>query len=290
MENLDASLDASRKNYLLNRDSYESRRLIEQHHVWVKNQGYRVHPTIEATLPPNARIADIATGTGIWTLDLSHSTKDTHPSWTFDGFDISSAQFPSQDSVPSNVHLHIADVKRPFPAEFHGQFDMIHARLLLLAMDSMDWILVVNNMKTLLKPGGWIQWAEIDLEPMHTALRDKLGASTEYLQKGCDKLWELCRHRLSGACKNLFNAFKGAGLNDVVLDPVTSDRLPELREISTKVEMRVVLGVGKQAIQNGAEAAWSLEELEYVVAQMEKEAENGAYVVFYIKTVIGRKS
>jgi hypothetical protein len=39
-------------------------RLNRQHRLWTKTVDYLIHPSIERSLPSNARIADVATGNG----------------------------------------------------------------------------------------------------------------------------------------------------------------------------------------------------------------------------------
>ena len=53
---------------------------------------------------------------------------------------------------------------KPFPAELHGQYDLVHARLLILALRSVDWTLLVANVRILLRLGCYIFWEDDDLE------------------------------------------------------------------------------------------------------------------------------
>ena len=88
-----------------------------------------------SSLPENPTIADVATGTGIFLLDLA---KELPTASEFHGFDISPAQFPKAH-VPTNVQFHVTDAKKPFPPEFHEKFDVVHLRLLVPAMNGNDW-------------------------------------------------------------------------------------------------------------------------------------------------------
>ncbi|KAF2681371.1 S-adenosyl-L-methionine-dependent methyltransferase [Lentithecium fluviatile CBS 122367] len=143
--------------YWLGRASVEQQRLIKQHHVWTRSIGYLVHPTIAATLPENARIADIGTGTGIWLTELS---KVSPPTYQFHGYDISAEQFLPADTLPPNVSLSLGDFKKPFPEELHGTFDFVNIRLIIISMGVGVWESTLRNVLTLLKPGGSIQWTE----------------------------------------------------------------------------------------------------------------------------------
>jgi hypothetical protein len=41
-------------------------------------------------------------------------------------------------------------------------FDVIHLRLLVLGLPRNTWKLACENILSLLKPGGWVQWEEAD--------------------------------------------------------------------------------------------------------------------------------
>jgi hypothetical protein len=66
--------------YGLTRDARESTRLDSQHIVWKKNIGFLLHPVIAASIPSNAHICDLGTGTGAWILDLANEHSDSHRS------------------------------------------------------------------------------------------------------------------------------------------------------------------------------------------------------------------
>ncbi|KAK4496444.1 hypothetical protein PRZ48_012424 [Zasmidium cellare] len=144
-------------NYIISRDANEAERLVVQHKCMISCQGYYLHPEVKpsATAP---RIADVATGTGIWLCELAPA----YPQAELHGFDISDKMFPSQDSLPSNVKLHTADIKKPLDEAWHGYFDVVNIRLIQAAMRVEEWGPLVRNLSTLLKPGGWLQWYEDD--------------------------------------------------------------------------------------------------------------------------------
>jgi methylase of polypeptide subunit release factors len=68
--------------YGLTRNARESARLNEQHKVWATNIGFLLHPRVVATLPEDALIADVGTGTGAWMLDLAAQAKQAGRGWT----------------------------------------------------------------------------------------------------------------------------------------------------------------------------------------------------------------
>lgn len=64
--------------YGLTRNAKESQRLDGQHFVWKKNLGFLLHPSVIASIPQDARIGDVGTGTGVWLIDLANESKDTN--------------------------------------------------------------------------------------------------------------------------------------------------------------------------------------------------------------------
>lgn len=121
-----------------------------------RNIGYLLHPTIARRLPKDPKIADIGTGTGLFLALLAQE----HPDVSFHGFDIPAELFAEAQSLPPNVHLVLMDIKKPPPGKERNKYDVIHVHLLAAAMNPRDWEVAVRHVKTLLKPGGAIQWEE----------------------------------------------------------------------------------------------------------------------------------
>lgn len=144
-------------NYIIARDTSEAERLNVQHQYIISCQGYYLHPDIY--LPAtDTRVADLCTGTAIFLREVAQA----FPSAECHGFDISDKMFPAQSELPNNVDLHIADIKQSFDSRWLGYFDVVHIRLIEAAMRKDDWRFVLQNVVTLLRPGGWLQWVEDD--------------------------------------------------------------------------------------------------------------------------------
>ncbi|CAL8584122.1 hypothetical protein XPA_009727 [Xanthoria parietina] len=56
--------------YHLRRDFTGSTRLNCQHYLWQQELRFNLHPSIPTPVPGNA-IADVATGTGVWLLEVA---------------------------------------------------------------------------------------------------------------------------------------------------------------------------------------------------------------------------
>ncbi|KAI9652361.1 MAG: hypothetical protein M1831_006839 [Alyxoria varia] len=247
------------QDYLLNRDRDESRRSF----------GYLLHPTILPTLAPTARIADVGAGTCAWLLAVA-SSLGNHGS--YDGFDISADQFPPKDSLPENFTLHVSDVKSPFAKEHHGKFDLIHLRLLVLAMEGPEhWRVALENVRKLLKPGGYVQWEEADFTLVREPLRAFEHSQVRALREGFQQLMHMVWERIKECPNRLLNAYREVEMREIDFDVVSCDRLPEMREVATKMEIGVLEGTLKQ--RNGQRAPAS-EETEKLLRDMEAEAES----------------
>lgn len=137
----------------------EEKRLNFQHNMFFRMTGYEQMPKhIKDSLPANPRIADIATGTAIWPRQLGKAL----PNARLDGFDMTDLNYPRAELVPPNLTLHkfSQNILEPFPAEYQGQFDVVHVRFLVFALKADQWDRAVANAAMLLKPGGWMFWEE----------------------------------------------------------------------------------------------------------------------------------
>lgn len=92
-------------------------------------------------------IADIATGTGIWLLDLASSALE---SCVFEGWDISNTQYPHENSLPENVKFGTFDVTAGVPRELVGRYDVMHVGLLALVIQDGDPGVWIKNLMTML--------------------------------------------------------------------------------------------------------------------------------------------
>jgi chemotaxis methyl-accepting protein methylase len=64
--------------------------------------------------------------------------------------------------LPANVKLQDGNVLEPFPKEYLGTYDLVHVKLLYAALKKDESLLAVKNLKTLLKPNGYLFWSEIE--------------------------------------------------------------------------------------------------------------------------------
>ena len=167
-------------DYTLSRSYRGSVRLEAQHHLWSELFGYHLHPTIPTTAPDLA-IADLGTGTGIWLLELDRRLSLTS-SARLCGLDISGDQFPRPECLPLNASFCECDASDPAgpPGHLVGAFDVVHIRLLIAVVKNNDPTTVLKFCYQLLKPGGYLQWDE--LEPSGARACSHNGSPTEGME------------------------------------------------------------------------------------------------------------
>ncbi|KAJ8120366.1 hypothetical protein ONZ43_g2908 [Nemania bipapillata] len=149
--------------YILNAGSAQSEhdRLNSQHHLFnniMQNDLLPPHITTSISnskTPP--KIVEIATGTAVW---LSEIAKTLSPDAELVGLDFDTSKFPPPSSLASNITLRQANMFEPFPTDLLGKFDVVNVRLIIFALKDGLGTDLVKNLMTLLKPGGYISWAE----------------------------------------------------------------------------------------------------------------------------------
>lgn len=127
--------------------------------MYKERQGYLLRSTTASALQDRTdiRIADLATGTGIWAFDVSRLV----PQAVVVGLDISGVQFPPRWTWPANVSLNMMHITKDVPDTYQGAFDIVHIRLLLPCGPQIGSNTYLNQLAAMLKPGGWLQLDEL---------------------------------------------------------------------------------------------------------------------------------
>ncbi|KAJ9322951.1 hypothetical protein DTO027B5_2993 [Paecilomyces variotii] len=262
---------------VMSRHQAEASRLDQQFDLLTKNLSYLVHPEIAQRLPPNPRIADVGTGTGIFL----HMLAPVYSSATLDGYDLSPALFYPPSSRPPNVNLSTLDARQPVPPALRGTYDLVHVRLIAAGLQPDEWSSVVQNLAQLLKPGGAMQWEECNfIGVQHYRGQPE---STVAAARFMGRLFrDGLQTRFSHGWSTLPQDMKAAGLEQVQEDIVSSDRLPETRKALTANGMTAIFSWARLMASKGAPGALSSERLDELERQAEADIQSGCYVRFDI--------
>ena len=152
---------ADGEGYILDRGHSASARLNLHYLLWQRIIKFTIHPSVK--LPSHPKIADIATGTAIWAIDIALERPDVQ----VHGYDIDITQAPPPEWLPANLQIHRWDIFSDPPISALGTFDLLHIRLLTAVLSGVDRLPVIQRFDSLLKPGGWLQWEDLDCTQAH---------------------------------------------------------------------------------------------------------------------------
>ncbi|MCJ1275035.1 hypothetical protein MMC21_002835 [Puttea exsequens] len=168
-------------DFALDRTHAAACRLNLQYYLWKEMLNYDIHPSIPVS--QSDVIADVACGTGIWLIHVAREL----PNAKLDGFDVDLTRAPFKKSLPPNVTLREWNIFQDVPSDMVGKYDVVHVRLLILVIENSDPRRVVRNLLKLLKPGGYLQWDELDIVNMCVKKED-----TNVQAPALEGLWNLC--------------------------------------------------------------------------------------------------
>ncbi|ODH37363.1 hypothetical protein ACO22_02638 [Paracoccidioides brasiliensis] len=134
-------------------DDDEIERLEVQHRVLSKIFDNRL------IFPPVLRlrrVLDCGYGNGAWAVEVA----EQYPFCEVIGVDISPHMKP--DDTPENLWLQVDDLNRTFTFP-PNHFDLVHSRLIASGLNSQRWPRYIQDIKMTLRPGGWVQMAELYL-------------------------------------------------------------------------------------------------------------------------------
>ncbi|KAF4780421.1 methyltransferase domain-containing protein [Colletotrichum scovillei] len=292
-----ASKEASRTDtiYNLNRGDVdgERERLADNHFkVWLPLTVDLLPPHIlssleTANLGRAPRIADVATGSGIWLISLAQIIPQGSELY---GFDLDGLKMPQsqRSEVSFNFMEHdvlkpfpaelrgtfdlVHVILKPFPAELRGTFDLVHVRLLALGLKKDDWDVAVTNMRELLLPGGWLLWEDmsdlfIRFYPLSRAYEEFWWVTMQHDAKvGRDRLMpmgllkKLKKLGFQNCEQKIFNSWAA---DDSVRDEATSgimhggEETVNTMEDVTRIEAELKRDVEEKGCRVGFDFVWN---------------------------------
>lgn len=129
---------------------------------------FNIHPSIPKP-GQDARIADVATGTAVWLAEVALELPDVQ----VHGFDIDLAQAPPIEWLPCNTQLRRWNIFHDTPKDLRGKYDIVHVRLLVLVVENSDPRPIIRNLFKMLKPGGYLQWDDLNFPSTHVKTVDE---------------------------------------------------------------------------------------------------------------------
>jgi hypothetical protein len=200
--------------------------------------------------------------------------------------------------LPPNVLFKIQDFLLPFPVSEIGTYDIVAVRFVSVATTRVEWALAIENLVTLLKPGGWLQW----IDSCNFALYNSVpGTSRTACREIYDGL-EPCRAKedvvigmMMREPKNVRreDVFRDIGLVDVHEDVFSTDRLqdPKLQLRDKGTRNAIVCFIGCLEGLVGVEGSkWSKERIERVKEEAMREVDKGVYHTLDQVCIVGRKA
>ena len=227
---------------------------------------------------------DMGTGTGAFLSELSKE----YPQAILRGYDISDDLFPPPGDLAPNIELGIMDIKKQPPPEERGRYDVVHARLLVAAMDAEDWDIAVSNLMQLLKPGGALQWEECSFGDARY-YRGEVGSTFSGVKAVQEAMQRGLQEKLAHGWNTLPQIMRKAGLINVEQDVVSSDRVPETREVVTRNAIEVTFGWAKIASERGIPGSIPTYKLAKLEEQAFNDLKSGCYARYDIHVALGFK-
>lgn len=147
--------------YALPKDEAEIDRLNFQHYALMSVQKQHIIAPLDDY--PRA-ILDVGCGTGLWAREVGQR----YPLCQVVGVDVEPPE--RLPTVPANVDYVYGDVLKGLPLP-ENSFDLVHQRLLILAVPASAWPQVLRELLRLVRPGGWLQLTEAGMYFNHPGPR-----------------------------------------------------------------------------------------------------------------------
>lgn len=255
--------------YVLPNDDDEADRVHQQH--WILR--YALQSNYQAPLTDQLEkgitVLDSGCGPATWTFEMG----EAWPNSTFHGID-ASCVFP-ENIKPANVEFVLGNIAKEIPYA-DNTFDYVHQRLLLLGLTNDDWDNALKELYRVLKPGGYIEIAEPDLQDLENmgptlrklqyTMSDMLKSRSMPNKVACEledrlikagfvstklKVTPLKLNHTDKAGTLLWDDYKHAYLN---MRPVMAQIVPEWQD--PEVYERFVTACGIEAEKNKVNVNW----------------------------------
>jgi hypothetical protein len=186
----------------------------------------------------------------------------------------------------------------PFPAEEIGTYDVVAIRFVSVATTRTEWAAAIENLITLLKPGGWLQWIDSCNFALYNSVAGTSRAACQEIYDGLEPFRskdDVVIGMMMREPKNVRreDVFRKIGLVDVHEDVFSTDRLqdPELqlRDKGTRNALVCFLGCLEDLVRVEG-SGWSLERIERLKEEAMREVDKGVYHTLDQVCIVGRKA
>ena len=127
-------------------------RLTLQHYLVKDVLGFNLHPLIAESLTSTPRIADVATGNGLWLFDLN---KELPQTTSLEGFDVSLEQCPPRKWMRPNVQMREWNMYTEPSVDMQGVYEVMNVRFIGLAIQNGDPAPIIANLQKLLSESAF---------------------------------------------------------------------------------------------------------------------------------------
>jgi hypothetical protein len=210
------------------------------------------------------------------------------------GLDVQSNHYPVPEHLPENITLGILDaIAEDVPVEHIGVYDVVHIRAFGSVVREDNPVPVIKNAYKMLKPGGYIQWDDMDgdsfkavapgsnpkdLNISTVATEDMVATAMQFYKSGANLKYSWLRR--------LRSLFEQEGFE--VVDEQRMDVKKELRSVMTITLLMIHAHVARVAVRNGrlvgTEKNW-----EDVWTKAGKEIAQGVSLTMDMIVAVGRK-
>ncbi|MCJ1427829.1 hypothetical protein MMC29_005735, partial [Sticta canariensis] len=123
-----------------------------------------------------------------------------------------------KDRLPQTVRLIEQDIYSPLPEDMVGKYDIVHVQMFLLCVKDNDPIPLIQKFIQLLKPGGYLHWAEVDPDANQTVKTVRSSSSTEATEELMEFLSKPREYKGFGWISQLESVLIQEGLAAVTVD------------------------------------------------------------------------
>ncbi|GKZ70131.1 hypothetical protein AnigIFM60653_010370 [Aspergillus niger] len=271
-------------------DRDEAKRLELQNHVF--NMIFDNRLIFPRDCEPQ-RVLDCGHGAGSWAIQVA----EEFPECEVIGVDISPHMIPDDEDddydVAENLEFQVDDLNRPFTFP-PGYFDLVNSRMMAAGIDGSRWSSYIQDIKRVLKPGGWVQLVEIyfNVQSDNGSLTEK-HALRQWSTKLMSSVEGVKDLRIGTRLRDLLLA---AGLKEVesTMIPIplcewpSEPKMRDIGKANRKITRRLLAAVALYPLTQRLHM--SHDKFQQLIDQAQKEAENPSLKTYFpLYVAIGRK-